>query len=130
LRVALAISAELNRYGELVDRVAQGDLTLEAVEVRTDDEVGRLGRAFNQALANLRDLVRAVAGSAYAVASASSALSGAAEQSAGGAQSAAGAIQQVAYGTGGQATEADAARQRIQQLDAAIQQIARGARHS
>ncbi len=124
------VAAALNRYGELVDRVAQGDLTMEAVEVRTDDEVGRLGRAFNQAVANLRDLVRAVAGSADAVASASSALSGAAEQSAGGAQSAAGAIQQVAYGTGVQATEADAARQRIQQLDAAIQQIARGARHS
>src|SRR5690606_33163241 len=124
------IAAALNRYGELVGRVAQGDLTMEAVDITSDDEVGRLGRAFNRAVVNLRTLVRSVAASAGAVLSASASLTAAAEQSAQGAQGAADAVHQVAEGTAAQATEADAARERIQQLNEAIQQIARGAQHS
>lgn len=124
------VAAALNRYGDLIGRVARGDLTMDEIVVTSDDEVGRLGRAFNQAVGNLRTLVRSVMTSAGDVLSASASLSAAAEQSTQGAQGAAQAVHQVAEGTTVQANEADGARQRIQQLNDAIQRIARGAQQS
>jgi len=65
--------------------VAEGDLTKE-VDVRSNDEVGELGEAFNKMIADLRATIENVQESSTSVSSASTEISSSTEQMAAGAQ--------------------------------------------
>ncbi|HTX20026.1 MAG TPA: methyl-accepting chemotaxis protein [Bacteroidota bacterium] len=66
-------------------QVATGDLT-ESVPVTSNDEIGDLGRSFNEMVAGLRDTLFTVGESSASVASASSQISSSTEELAAGAQ--------------------------------------------
>jgi methyl-accepting chemotaxis protein len=107
--------------------VAGGDLTLDPVAVRTNDEVGDVTRAFNSMLATLQDLLRKVVASGLSIAESARTLqttTGQVAESAGEVTRAAG---QVATGTSSQTDSAQKAGEVMEELRAAIGQIARGA---
>lgn len=124
------VTAALGRFGVLVGRVADGDLTMEELPVRGNDEVGRLSRAFNQMVSRLRDLLAHVTESTRAVLNAAQELSSMSEQAAQGAEGAAAVVVQMASGATDQARVAGDVRNTMQQLQEAIAQIAAGAERS
>lgn len=124
------VTAALGRFGLLVGRVADGDLTMEELPVRGDDEVGQLSRAFNLMVARLRELLAHVADSTRAVIGAAQHLTSNSEQAARGAEGAAVAVGQMASGAADQARVAGDVRGTMQQLQEAIAQIAAGAERS
>lgn len=121
------VTNALGRFGVLVERVADGDLTMDELPVRSSDEVGRLSRAFNEMVGRLRELMRSVTASSNAVLAAAEELSSASEQAAEGAKQAADAVAQMATGAHHQSTVASEVQDTMQQLQAVIAQIAAGA---
>nr|WP_235928420.1 methyl-accepting chemotaxis protein [Goekera deserti] len=79
LLVARGISNSLNRVRATTDALAAGDLTATA-GLTTDDELGRMGRSLDDAMASLRTVMAAVVASAEAVAASSEELSASASQ--------------------------------------------------
>lgn len=124
------VTAALGRFGILVGRVADGDLTMEEIDVQTNDEVGRLGQAFNQMVARLRELMRNVAESSNVVFRAAEELTRASDDSARGAREAAEVVARMATAAGNQSSAADVVRSTTEQLQSAITQIASGAERS
>jgi len=124
------VTDALNRFGILVGRVAEGDLTMEEIAVRSRDEVGRLGEAFNQMVVRLRALLRNVTESARVVATAADELTKTSEQSAAGAKQASSVVAHMADAAGNQASVAAEVRTTMGQLQKAIEQIAQGAQRS
>nr|WP_084786584.1 methyl-accepting chemotaxis protein [Bacillus tuaregi] len=64
----------LNRIKEKAITISQGDLT-EPIDIKTNDEIGQLGRAFNEMQDSLRNLVQKIERSAKQVTDASEELS-------------------------------------------------------
>ncbi len=75
LAVARAIVRPLRRCVEGLDDVAAGDLTTR-VEVAQRDELGRLGDAVNRTVAEVREAIRLMGGSAQSLSASSQQLSG------------------------------------------------------
>lgn len=124
------VTGALGRFGLLVGRVADGDLTMDELVVNTGDEVGRLGQAFNQMVARLRALIGNVTESADIVLRAAQELTDASDQSAHGAREAAEVVAQMAGAAGNQSNVAGEVRTTMEQLQGAITQIASGAERS
>ena len=124
------LTRPLLRVAETARRVADGDLTVPFLDVRSRDEVGEMARAFNDMLRGLRELLQAVSASSGSVLQSARELSAAAEQSAQGAAEAAQAISQVAAGVTEQAQASDEMRQAVEQLRQTTEQIATGAQQT
>ena len=90
-----AIGKPLDQAAMLASRIAAGDLTSK-VDVRTNDEVGRLLRALKEMNDNLQRLVSNIRGSADLVASGSQELSSAAEQLSSSSQEQASSLEETA----------------------------------
>lgn len=71
---------------ELANRIAANDLSVDDLVVDAEDEIGETTAALNQMKNNLREIVRAISGTAVHVASASEELSSSASQQANGAE--------------------------------------------
>lgn len=54
--IARSISLPLQRVVESADSIATGNLRVEKMNVTSNDEIGRLGRSFNNMLENLKEL--------------------------------------------------------------------------
>ncbi|MCG0239237.1 MAG: methyl-accepting chemotaxis protein [Firmicutes bacterium] len=127
---ARAIAQPVSALAAAARRMADGDLTVDELQVRTRDEVGQMTQAFNAMVQGLRQLVRDITESAQTLRSASEELSAAAEQSAQSSQSTAQAVGQVAAGATEQARAAEEVRQTMEQLRETIQQLAAGAQQT
>ena len=140
-------STDLATLQTALEALAAGDLTgavdfdQRSVPTGSNDEIGRLGRIFNQMLQRLQDAgtaFNATAGSlqtamsqvyedALNLAQASSQLTGSAEQAAGATQQVAATMQQIAHGTADQTRAITRASANMEALSTAIDGIARGA---
>jgi methyl-accepting chemotaxis protein len=125
--MARNLSRPIAAVAQIAQRLAAGDMTVESLRYRGRDEVGDMARAFNQMVANLRELLTAVQASTQAVMAASEELSAASEQAAQAAQGAAQAVSGVASGTTEQAQFAADVSRTVSELQQTIQQIADGA---
>ncbi|MFO7172973.1 MAG: methyl-accepting chemotaxis protein [Bacillota bacterium] len=125
-----AISQPVRALAAAAQRMADGDLTVEELRVRSRDEIGQMAQAFNAMVQGLRQLVRDITESAQTLRAASEELSAAAEQSAQSSQSTAQAVGQVATGASEQARAAEEVRQTMEQLRETIQQLAAGAQQT
>src|SRR5690606_33251727 len=76
---ALVTVRPVLRVQAVAEALAAGDLT-QTVEVKSQDEIGRMARAFNQAISNLTELIGQVSNTAENVAAASEELSAASEE--------------------------------------------------
>lgn len=126
LYLASFVSRAVEEMHDGLRRLAEGDLTIQEVDVVSQDELGEMARDFNRMLRALKQLVSGIASSAHSVSSASEDLTAVAEQSASAAENAAGAVQQLAGGAAGQAQSAEEVRTTMEQLHQTIQQIASG----
>jgi methyl-accepting chemotaxis protein len=73
VRIAQRISAPLSKAVEMVDRVSKHDLTVQ-IPVVSGDEAGRIGRALNVMVEDLRKDVRVLSGDSASLREASSGL--------------------------------------------------------
>ncbi|HEY8394410.1 MAG TPA: methyl-accepting chemotaxis protein [Thermaerobacter sp.] len=124
------ITRALRQVATTARRVADGDLTVPFLDVRSRDEVGDMARAFNDMLRGLRQLLDAVGQSTRSVLDAARELTDASQQSAAGAAEAAQAVSQVAAGVTEQAQASEEVRQTIEQLRQTTEQIAAGAQQT
>ncbi|MBO8129645.1 MAG: methyl-accepting chemotaxis protein [Peptococcaceae bacterium] len=98
LAAILLASRIINPIKEMVsrvERVADGDLTID-LDVRGSDEVGVLGRAFNQMIRNLRDMTTALRDKSASLAASAQQLSANAEETSAGASETSSAMNEVA----------------------------------
>ncbi|MEN6413774.1 MAG: methyl-accepting chemotaxis protein [Veillonellales bacterium] len=117
-----------------VKKIAQGDLTLQAVSASTmgsnisdKDELDTLAIHFDTMVDKLRKLVQQIATSAEQVAASSEELNASAEQSARAVTQVAGSINDVSQGAEKQLQAVDDASAVVSEMSADIQQVAVGA---
>ena len=70
----------LEHLSSQVNQIAQGDLTITPMVLKSNDEVGKLSRDFSNMIINLRSLITEVSSTSIQVASSSQQLSASAEQ--------------------------------------------------
>ncbi|WP_158077298.1 methyl-accepting chemotaxis protein [Caenibacillus caldisaponilyticus] len=59
---------------KMADRISEGDLSLEKLEIKSNDEIGKLSRSFNDMVENLRQLIKGIMETTKEVARSSDAL--------------------------------------------------------
>ena len=109
------------------NRIADGDLQLTSLGIRSNDEIGRLAKSFEQMTHNVRELIRKISGEAQHLAASSEELTASAEQSAEATRMVAVSIQAVATGTNDQMNAANESASIVTEMSAGIQQIAANA---
>ncbi|MGE5704214.1 MAG: methyl-accepting chemotaxis protein [Clostridia bacterium] len=92
LAVGRAITKPLSLLSQEAEAIAAGDLTVEAVQVKSKDELGQLAASFNRMSGNLRQIVGEVRG-------ASDSLSAMSQEMAASAEQVTGAVAEIAAGT-------------------------------
>lgn len=107
-----------------VQSVAAGNLNVEPLATDAQDEVGQLGAAFNEMVANLRKLILQVQQSAEQVAAASEQLTASAEQSAQAAEQIAATITGVAGGADKQLSAVTTAIAVVDGMSESVEQMA------
>lgn len=125
--MARNISRPVQLIAETAARVAEGDLTVEELNIKRSDEIGDMAKAFNGMTRSLRSLVQQVVESAGAVTRSTEQMHVSTNQMAKVAQGVAIAIEEVARGAASQTESVREAANVIQQLRGTIDQIASGA---
>ncbi|NLY56355.1 MAG: methyl-accepting chemotaxis protein [Firmicutes bacterium] len=120
---ALVTVRPVLRVQAVAEALADGDLT-QTVEVKSQDEIGRMARAFNQAISNLTELIGQVSNTAENVAAASEELSAASEEVGQATQQVVEAVNQMARGADQQAKDSVDMSQAIEGLSARVAQVA------
>lgn len=116
----------LARLKEQAIAVSEGDLT-EDVEVKTTDEIGQLGVAFNRMQESLRSIIKSVESNAELVASSAAQLSASSAQTSDAAEQVAVSIQDVAHNAEMQTDFVTTASDNLNQLSKGIGRIAENA---
>lgn len=118
------ITRPLISISDSTRRVADGDLTVNELNLKSRDEIGDLARSFNQMVRNTYNLIQQVNVSADQVASSAEELTASAEQTGKAAEQIAKSIQEVAVGSENQANNANSSSKAIKEMSVGIQQIA------
>lgn len=103
------ISKPISEMEKAASKIAEGDLTVEAIHIRNKDEIGALAASFNTMADGLRTLISSISSSASVIASSSEELSASAQESALTSEEVARAISEIARGSGEQATDTEKA---------------------
>jgi methyl-accepting chemotaxis protein len=127
LILARALVRPIRKLSETASRMANGDLRVEAVAVKANDEIGDVIRVFNQMAENLRTLIRQVVDSSQRVAGSAEELQTVTSQVSDSAQSVTQAINQVAGGATQQSNSAQEVSRIVTELRTTIGQVAAGA---
>ncbi len=65
---ARRIAHPIQALADAADRIAGGDISRNAIDIRSNDEIGRLGKSFEQMTLNLRSLIQKILGATDQVA--------------------------------------------------------------
>ena len=117
------IAGPLQKVTKATRAMAQGNLTIEPVQVKNKDELGELADSFNGMMMNLRSLVRQVYASAEQVAASSEELMASAEQTTQATNQIAASIQEVAGGSKKQEVSTDESSQAMQEMMEGVQLV-------
>lgn len=117
------ITTSINELLRISQLVAKGDLQ-ENITVKSQDELGQLAIAFNEMIANLKQLIAKISGTSEQVAASSEELTASAEQSAQAANHIAATITEVAYGSENQVSAVNEASAAVEQMSAGIKHVA------
>ena len=107
-----------------VNKIADGDLTQTNLDIRSNDEIGRLAKSFERMTENVRSLIKQISNEAQQLAASSEQLTASAEQSSQASNQVAMSIQEVAGGAAEQMNAADAAAAIVTEMSAGIQEVA------
>ncbi len=80
------LSRSTNKMMHAMEQFAEGDLTIEAIAEKNDDDVGKLIQGFNKAVTKIRQMIVQVSQAAQATAGASAGISSSTEEMAAGTQ--------------------------------------------
>lgn len=105
-------------------RIAEGDLTVDEIKVRTQDEIGLLSTSFNQMVANLRNVIHQVSKSMEQVTASAEELTASSEQTSRSSAQIAATIQEVAAGSDKQVQSIEESSEAMGNLATGVKQIA------
>lgn len=121
--IAKMIATPLKSMLKDVEAVAAGDLSIKKSQFDSDDEVGKLARAFNQMVANMRGMIKQVSQSAEQVAASSEELTAGSQQSAEASNNIATSITQVAQGSEKQVAAVNETSAIVQEISATMEEV-------
>lgn len=113
LMFSRTITRPIQSLEEHAEKLADGDLRLEALAVTSSDEIGSLTQAFNKMSKNLKDLISRMAGTAEQVAASSEELTASAQQSAEASNNVANSVTEVADGVERQMASVDTTKKNV-----------------
>ncbi|ANC76069.1 hypothetical protein ABE65_004280 [Fictibacillus phosphorivorans] len=122
--ISLMISRPVVRMSNMLNDIADGDLTMDPISIKNKDEIGMLADGINHMGSNLAALIRQVRATAEQVAASSEELTASAEQTSMATEQIATTIGEVAGGSQEQVRTVDDIVEAMNQLSAGIQQIA------
>ncbi|SPF56985.1 HAMP domain protein [Candidatus Desulfosporosinus infrequens] len=122
--VATLISNSIKKVLVSVERVAAGDLSIEDVIIKGNDEAGLLATSFNTMKNNLHKLVEQVSQSSEQVAASSEELTAIAEQNTQASTQIAASIELVALGTEKQAAAVNETSAAVEEISASTEEVA------
>jgi len=114
----------LTELTAVANRISKGDLTVDAVEVKSQDEVSVLAHAINGMVDNLRELIQKINSASLQVASSSQALLASAESTSQTTEGAAMTIQELASGSEAQVRSSEESLVSMEEMAQGIQRIA------
>lgn len=117
------VTKPITQLEQTIDRIAQGDLDVEELEVKTNDEVGRLVLSVNQLISNLNHTISGVQYNAIQVASSAEQLTASAEQSTAAAEQVARVAQESSEGAEEQLRSVATITESVQQLADSLKEI-------
>ncbi|MED4400511.1 methyl-accepting chemotaxis protein [Metabacillus fastidiosus] len=112
---------------KLLNKIANGDLKVEKVRVKTKDEIAVLGNAVNQMAGSLQGLIGEIKNTSEHVVSASEELTASASETSRATEQITSTIQEVATGTENQVKSVDDCAASIERLSNGIEQVASSA---
>lgn len=124
---ARRIARPIKELEAAANRIADGDISRSDLNIRSNDEIGRLGKSFETMTVNLRGLIQKILGATDQVAASSEELTASSEQAAQAANQIAASITTVAAGAEAQLTAAGDASSVVEEMSAGIEQIAASA---
>ncbi len=124
LRFSNMITKPIIMLTNSAEKMSNGDLQGEKLQVTTNDEIGTLVKAFNTMSDNLRDLIRQVSGSSEMIAASSEELTASAHQSAEAANHVAGTVVNVAEGMQNQMVTLEATSSEVAGVANEVAQVA------
>lgn len=108
-------------------KVADGDLTVEPITVKTKDETARLGESFNLMKDNITSLILEISNTSMQVAASSEELSSSSEESGATTEYITKTIQEAADGAQKQSNDIEQSQQAIMDMAQGVQHIAKNA---
>lgn len=117
---ARKISKPIVEVSNLVQRIAIGDLTGEALAVTSRDEVGQMTESVNLMKENLRNLIQRTREGAEQISSAAQEFSASTEEASKSVEQVSSAVRDMAKGAGGQAQQAQEAARMVKEINEAI----------
>lgn len=124
---ARTITRPIERLEEHANKLAEGDLRQEELEVSSADEIGSLTRAFNQMNKNIKNIITRMASTAEQVAASSEELTASAQQSAEASNNVANTVSDVAAGVEKQMANVDATKSNMDTMAGEITQMSKRA---
>ncbi|MGP7817990.1 methyl-accepting chemotaxis protein [Niallia sp. 01092] len=98
LTYSLFLSNTLNKLKDATKKVAEGNLNIEEITIKSKDELFELNESFNQMKHNLTDMIQNISANSDHVAASAEQLNASAEQSSKASETIASSIQQIASG--------------------------------
>ncbi|QFF98459.1 methyl-accepting chemotaxis protein [Psychrobacillus glaciei] len=122
--VSRMITKPLEKITKNVEQVANGNLTVEPVNIKNKDELGDLAKSFNQMNVNLADLIRQVSATSEMVAASSEELLASTEETSKATEQITDAIQEVANGSESQVNHTEQANHVVTDISKGMEQVA------
>lgn len=122
--VSRIITKPLKFVTDNVKEVANGNLTMDPIQVKNKDEIGDLAESFNEMGTSLANLIRKVTMTSETVAASSEQLLASAEQTSKATEQITIAIQDVASGSENQVDSAMAGNESMQEISKGMEQVA------
>lgn len=123
LVVATRIVRPIREVTGVLEKIAEGDLTVEELQVKGQDEVGRLSLALNKTVVDLKEILHQIREASMQVAASSEELTASAEQSSLVTQQIASATQQITVGAEEQIKSVKEVGSTVNHLSVGIEQI-------
>ncbi|GEB31215.1 methyl-accepting chemotaxis protein [Brevibacillus sp. FSL K6-0770] len=134
IAIAYAISRQITRpiveVAAVANRISEGELTVSALQIRSQDEVGQLSQSVNAMVHNLRTIIQQVNDTATDLASSAEELSVNAEHTSKATEQIAITIQEVAYGAEKQVRSVEDSVNAMQVVSQGAEKVATNAQHA
>ncbi|WP_409290281.1 methyl-accepting chemotaxis protein [Peribacillus sp. SCS-37] len=125
--ISMSISRPIVRLGNIARQVAAGDLTVEKLIMKNQDEIYHLNQAFENMTNSLKGMIHSIGSSSEQVAASAEQLTASAEQTNTATETVAFAIQEIASGAETTTTKLITNADSLQQVKEGVRQISKAA---